>query len=257
MSNKPPEPHPLDDDEPQPQPRSAIVDNSVAYQPLLKPSTRILIASFVIVFCAGLAAINAQPNSALETIASVVNRLGMVLMLAAFSAILVAYRIPRMRQSMLAAPKQNRSREPDVYFDTEAWQLDASREYTSRTRANFGTLVGINIAAVVVLLTALTFASMVLGFMTILIVVALQQVFAGVLVTMIVWHKGQIRAYAIGALSALVFSTLVITLSLVTRRALWPLGIFGIFSIAIPVVTPPLAGLISAAYVSVLEHLRK
>ncbi len=228
MSQTDQEIHPLDADDPfsdVTQPRPA---KSVAYEPLLRISVQVLIVSVIVVFVSGLAAGNASPNSDMENVSTLLNRLGMFAMLAAFVSILLAYRIPqiqKLRMNMLEQPK---------FTTALPILLVINASYVGLTTVGLSSIAAFNAPlAYVVLMFSNT-------------------VIAGFLTTMIWWHHGFLRAFAIGALTSLAPSYLmgcVFVMSPFGRG----FGFMQFVPLLLAVIVPPVTGVLCALYVYVLD----
>lgn len=210
-----------------------------AHQPLLRASVKVVIGSFAVCFVAGLISVNAAPNSTLESIASTAHRLGLIALLIAFCAILVAYRLPQLNQNSIP---RKRPMPRDRLFGP-----------------GFAALVALNVLGSIMALGVLLSFSIWLGPLLVGLFTYLSAISAGLLVTIAIWHSGYLRAYAIGTLAVLVMSTQSSGMSFLymasmsgSMRAMsnpWPL--------AIQILIAPFTGVLCAGYVCLLEHMRK
>lgn len=167
-------PHPLDDGVSVLPTSEDNESEAQTFRLLLKLSVVLLIVGSVVAFLAAVAAGNARPNSALEKTGTVVNRLGVVAMLISFCGILVAYRIPRLKKFAMRTG-------PLHWFES-----------------GFVNLIVFNVFAAGVLWGLLCFLAPIVGTGgTIAVASSVVVIYASLLATMVVWHRGYLRAYAI------------------------------------------------------------
>lgn len=240
MTKSAPEPHPLDDEYvPTPGKTAEPSSRTEAYKPLLKPSVFALIAGFVVTFLAGVAASNAPPNSAVESISTAISQIAAFVMLGGGLCILIAYRIP--------------------YIQRIVSQKSGLRWFES----GFVNLVLGNVAGIVIIwfsLFALYALSAAAGAPIVAIVASgVLIIYIALLITMTVFHNNYLRAYAIGSLTAcpLALYSWINLLWTVTYRAstrggsgsalsVWPYGAFITFSAC--------TGMICAGYVLLITY---
>lgn len=197
---------------------------------MLRPAVIGLCVCFGLAFLSGVMAANAQPRSFTENSAAVVNRLAVIGMLIAFCCILVAYRIPYLKRLRLP----------------ERAALLRSAQEMNLYAANT-ILLAIVWTIVLMFTSALGPVLAILGSGLLLIYVAL-------LVTMVIWHTGYLRAYAVGSLSALVALIYSGTANMWmyssnlrgTALSAWPVGAALTFVV--------LAGIICATYVRLITR---
>ena len=220
--------HPLDADDPFSDAPQHRPKKHVAYEPLLRYSIRVLIVSVAIVFLSGLAAGNASPNSDMENVSLFLNQLGMLAMLGAFCSILLAYRLPqikKLRMKMIEQPK---------FGGALTILLIANAVYVGLATVGLSSIAAFSAPL----------ASVILMFGNTMI--------AGFFTTMIWWHGGFLRAYAIGALTSLAPSYLmgcVFVMSPFGRR----FGFMQFAPLLLAVIVPPVTGVLCALYVYVLD----
>lgn len=225
MTNQKGEPHPLDDDALNEDALDSAnsfwtsetpSSESRAYKPLLKPGTIFLIGGAIVAFLAGVLATNASARSTAENVGSFVNRLGVGAMLIGAVCILLAYRIDYLKR---------------LPFDTSRWLL-----------SSFSLLVAANL---IVLALVWGGISLLLPQTVAMVNYFYITIFSGLLVTMFIWHKNFLRAYAVGALTAYLPMGLI---------AMWGLprgansGVF--FGVSISLIM--LTGIVCAGYVKLL-----
>jgi hypothetical protein len=230
MSEIPPEPHPLD--APDSYEGSPVAPKS-SNSRLLRLCLIVLVASAAIAFLSGVAASNAPPSSTMETISSTVNRISAVVMLIGFCGILLAYRMPQWRQSELKMSGMHWVRSDYLYL-------------VMANVAGAGLLLGFN------MLVAPLFGISMVG-----AVYALLSIYIALLVTMVVWHKDYLRAYAIGVLTvfglqAFAFMGMISAWTYGQVRGGGSLN----WQLSVLLLTAVLAGLICAGYVRLLSRFR-
>jgi hypothetical protein len=147
-------------------------------RPLLKSSIIALSVGFAIAFLAGVASSNAPPNSRLEIVGSMVNRLGVFVMLVAFCLILLAYRIRHIRKLTFRVSNQR-------WFES-----------------GYAALVVFNLFLIGGIWCLVYVTSAWPGPGNVLLAFGFGIVYIALMVTMVIWHTGYLRAYAVGALTA-------------------------------------------------------
>lgn len=218
--------HPLDEEEDEPtRPiRRTPWPAPVAYSPLLKPSLLVLAISFTVTFLSAVMSSNAQPNSSVERISATVNYASAIVMLVAFSCILIAYRIPFLRKLKVSRP-------PFL-----AWG------FLNLVYANL-VLLALVWLGVFLLGPASPFST---SFIT-----AFRILFIALLATICTWHDGFVRAYAMGALITITLTSIELpSFSLPLFRAS-PSTVAGIY-----ITLSALIGLACASYVKALLRYR-
>ncbi len=235
--------HPLDASDPFADVEVSQSTSPKTNQPLLRWSVRALIVAAVCVFWGGIATGNALPNSTLESVSSIIQRSGMFGMLAAFCAILIAYRTEQIRNFWSA-------------LKTTSQELAAStadKKYASRT-----VLIGLIVANIVFALVLIAARFLLPTLMPLPFDIAgiLVIMYAGLLATMIWWHDGFVKAYAIGALTSLILSYLtpvgIMMFQTPRQRSVMPLFISPIVLTMLPLLT----GLMCALYVYASKRLQ-
>jgi hypothetical protein len=228
------EPHPLDQDWDDEKPAAKVRLRTNAYMPLLKLSIWTAIGSAIVILIATLGLLIASPNSIFERGCGLVHTIGRWILLIACCGIFVAYRIPKTQIDL---------------------KLNASRWiWNGFTSLIFLNMVGVLLVTAGVVLVTTTSGTLV---MWIPILVAF---FSGMLATIAVWHRGFVRAYAIGTLTSLFFvastGASVFLLMLVSSRGRPSLD-FSFLVTVIFVGLPPVTGIICAGYVIILENSRR
>lgn len=237
-------PHPLDADDEDDLIGDKTFERSAsvhAHQPLLKPSLIIAAVATVVLFASSVVSIVSPNASGLQQTAVNVFRISGVLLVAALLGVLAAFRIAYIRS------ERYRPLGLGGFF----------RGYSGLVLANLVAIALVWIVLVLLFLMA--------GPAMLLLVIPLFMSGAGVLVTMAVWHRNYLRAYAIGCLTSLVL-LLFSQISTVAMMTLWgggmnrgrsavsvrmlsstvlPLGLF--------ITLVLICGLVSAGYVVAIE----
>ena len=201
---------------------------TTAVQPLLRISVVVVIASAIVAVLAGVSSTNAAPNSAVEVIGSAVNRIAVLVMLFAFAGILLAYRIPYMRQAL--AKRTPRTRTPRPFVNLLVLNL---------------TWLGFFWLLLIALQTMFTGAPAI-------ILLSLIFLYGALLTALIAVHDGMVRIYAVGSLTAMVLACTSGAMSWWSLArgipATWPIGLLlSLFCVA---------GLLCAGYASIVEKFR-
>ena len=233
MTELPPEPHPLDADDCFEFSREPSREGAKAGSRLLRLCLIVLIASAGVAFLSGVAASNASPNSPVENIGSAANRISAVVMLVAFCGILLAYRLPQWKNAAF-----------DV--DSLLWLRSGYLTLCFANGAGLGIALGIGWLVAPLLGNSLS------G-----IVAALLCIYIALLVTMVAWHTGFVKAYAIGVLTVMGLEAIPF-LSLVSAWTYGQLrgGRAFNWQWSVMLLTAVAAGLICAGYVRLLEWYR-
>ncbi|MCA9131918.1 MAG: hypothetical protein KDA45_02135 [Planctomycetales bacterium] len=204
-----------------------------ASQPLLRFSVIALVLSFGITFLSAVAMGNAPPSSPSITLGRIINSLSTLGMLLACCGILLAYRLPLLKNDPA------RPRVPGLW------------------RSGYMSLVLGNIVGLAVLTAAAWLLSGILPSQLFLLF-WLYPLASAFFITMAIWHTGYLRAYAIGVL-------VVISMQLILWVPLLYSGFSGrnmggagqlnavLFSSLIVV---SVTGLLCAGYVRLLERFR-
>jgi len=259
MTEPPYERHPLDDDADgaENNPRSKRThegrDMTQAYQPLLRASKYILIGSGAIVFLSGVAASNAQPNSGFESVAISVNRLSVMALLCGFVMLLVAFRIPHMQISLAGFSPEDRAASPGSRSSLATSSSSASNSRATRRQApGIEQLLIINASLIGLIWITLALSPAIIYDALLLAYSGLMIISMGLLVTMVIWNKGWLKAYAVGVLVALLP---VILWSFTSARILMFRGGWETtLMVSILMSLPFLTGLACAGYVYYLVH---
>ena len=188
-------------------------------------------AGFITVFLSAVFLSNVRPGTVLETFGSVINRLGMVIILVGGLTIILAYRWFWLQNLMSGG-------------------LPVMDSGHRRRRMTFSALTVWNIGVYVGLVFAVLALHEISSIEVYLFVVrgALTLLFA-MCVTIIVWHRGFVRAYAIGLLVGLVLNSFA---SLATMASgFWQGDGRSIMLINLSIAM--LTGLVCAGYVRFLE----
>lgn len=226
------EPHPLDqdwDDEKKPPKREWKTN---AYLPLLKLSIRLALVSIAFILVATVLLLIAQPNSTLEIVSGTIHSICRVVLLMACLGVFVAYQIPKWN------PVQVRR--------TSWLQLTLVRLILSL----------VILAALIVVLVSIFYKDV---WILLLILSSLLLISPGILAVLAIWHRGIVRAFAIGALMTLLvlpiwFGSIGILSSMFFGRpnATDP----RIIIVLLAFLFPTISGLICACYVAVLQKVR-
>ena len=147
-----------------------------------KAGVMILIGGLILVFLTAIAISNLRGNTSAETLAGVVNRIGMVVMLVGAITIVVAYRLGQIKR--LAGFSQ---------------KIDISGQYSSLVVWN---VVGFLVSSVAIFLTPSVIGSGV----TVAVLKFFCTLFFCMMVTIGIWHRGFMRAYGIAAATATFFT---------------------------------------------------
>lgn len=242
---EPSRPHPLDasdDDYDDTRWSREPASPSIAYQPLLKPSLRVAaVATFAVAIGSILTATFRLGSEAYD-ISIAMFRISGAVLVCALVSVLVSYRIGYLRLN-----PQRRGRRAALRFDG----------YGQFVLYN---LLGLAIAWIVLLWASWEFGAGVVGVVSLLLLLA-----AGLLATMIVWHQGYLRAYAIGSLTTLVlpfvgFSNFATMVVFNRGSGGTAYGGFDILSVSLGVTITMVicSGLLSSGYVVALTaHLRR
>ncbi|MCR9293054.1 MAG: hypothetical protein NXI32_10075 [bacterium] len=187
MDNEAYDVHPLDrdDDDPdetykEPDWLPAAAQKDQPRRPLLKPSLVVLGVSFAVAFLSGVVAANSQPMSIAERTGSAINRIAVLVMLAAFCGVLFSYRYEYLRGLWL------RSR-PTV---------------SGRRMPEFVGLLILNLVGFLILWACLLLLSFLFWPSIALLGVAAIVLQASLSATMAVYGRGIWRGFAIGYLVA-------------------------------------------------------
>lgn len=247
------EPHPLDDIEISPG-ASKQRSSSAATQPLLRYSVWVIAGSFAVLVLSGIGTSVAEPNSFFESLSSALNRLSGLVMLAGFCGVLLAYRIPYLLQ---LSDQRAQSHSPIL---AEAAPLRSKRRELGSAMSAYARLVVINVVAYIAI--CVVFAGFLLdpwlGMWGMIFFLGLIAVYAGLLVTMAIWHTNYLRAYAVGVLTVIVLmlhSAGGMTLMMMQRGG--RTGSPAWTQLAIPLGIALLTGLICAGYVTLLTGYRE
>lgn len=190
MLSDEPEIHPLDRDyseDTPPASRAPIIASIDYHAKLRRLGVIVFVLGFVGLFPAAIFLNNAKGNPSAESFASLLHRLAMVVILVGGVMVFTAYRWPQISRLMNFKPGDARAMIRRPYLTLVLYNLVAF----------------IFIVAAAALLRWVT--SPAVGY---LLVTGMITASFGLLVTMIVWHKGFLRAYAIGAIPALTWNTL-------------------------------------------------
>lgn len=235
-------PHPLDqdDDAPIPRPRPPQ-DNSRAYRPLLTLGVRVAIGSAVVTALASTASANAPLNSSFANTAYWVFRASAFVLLGSFGCILVSYRIPHLRP--ISIPQAGKAQ--------------------TMIQSRFGKLLFINgvflaVVWVLTILAAIAGSVNIFGWIWILntALTSMMTLAIALLVTMIVFHHGIFRAYAIGVLVAIAcqLPAILYMFAFIAQRSHGPTSFVGIqYATPMGVTIAAAAGLLCAGYVWLLN----
>lgn len=235
-------PHPLDqdDDAPIPRPRPPQ-DNSRAYRPLLTFGVRVAIGSAVVTALASAASANAPLNSNFAIAAYWVFRTAAFILLGSFGCILVAYRIPYLRP----------------------FSLPQAGKAKTMIQSRFGKLLFINgvflaVVWVLTILAAIAGSVNIFGWIWVLntALTSIVTLAIALLVTMIVFHHGIFRAYAIGVLVAIAcqLPAMLYMFAFLAQRSRGPASFGGMqFATPIGMTLATAAGLLCAGYVWLLN----
>tara|TARA_R110002049_G_scaffold4601_6_gene32842 strand:- start:15300 stop:16058 length:759 start_codon:yes stop_codon:yes gene_type:complete len=234
MDKAEPEIHPLDrdysDDAPVPS-RSPIPRSTNYHAKLRRFGVIVFGLGFIGLFPAAIFLNNARGNATAESVASMLHQLSMLVILVGGVMVFAAYRWPHLSK-LINAP---------------------SSQLNPLGRSPFVTLLIWNVVAFVaiVVITTLMPSQRSYEFLYLL----LSGIFTsglGLLITMIVWHRGMLRGYAIGAMAALIVNGFSL-LSVIG-------GGFGrgnsTFILNAQIATVLVSGLISAGYVSMIQSYR-
>ena len=209
-----------------------------AYLPLLRPSVAVAAGGFICTFLASIATINATPNSLFEFVTGTLTQIGRWVVFVALCGILMAYRIPHIQK------------------------LEAPEGIGEWVHNGYGLLVIANLIGVVLIggfvLVINAIGIPLFGFLSI----PLLYIFTGLMVTMAVWHKNYLRAYAIGVLTVIFlmnsgFSMMLFSFPMGGRGGGMG-GMNGAYVfVGLAICVPPLSGLCCAGYVILLEQFSK
>ena len=229
-----PEIHPLDRDysDDAAAPTKSPISSSIDYHDRLRRFGVIVFAlGFVGLFVAAVFLSNAKGNTSAESLASVLHQLAMVVILFGGVMVFVAYRWPQISQLM----------NPSA--------VDMKR----RVRRPFLNLAIGNVVVYVLIVGATSLVSNPpsYGFVPTLVGGSLTAA-VGLFITMIVWHRGMLRGYAIGALAALTVNGF--SLMMMMANGFWGGNSTVVVSGHLAVIL--ISGLISGGYVALIEGYR-
>lgn len=222
--------HPLDRDYSTPV-ESSRGESDSSHPLLLRRGVFVFIASFITVLLSSIALGNWPSGGWVESVGSVVHRLAMFSVLIGAGMILAAYRLPA------AIPTHSES--------NHGKRAGVKRGLRTLIVAN----VAVYIAVIMLFYLATTLSS---GTLNYLLLIWTLTLICSLMVVMIVWHQGFLRAYAIGVLIALLIS--VVTSVFGFNFGMW--GSRGELFVAIHLGTVLVSGLVCAAYVAMLEASR-
>jgi|694.fasta_scaffold13688_2 hypothetical protein len=190
--------HPLDRDDSDDEGESEYSSPQPGY--VVQPEKRLLkLSAWAIVFFGVLVALssvavnNTSYGSSEYQIARAINLGIALLLLLSFAGVLLAYQLPRFRSlssRMFLSSSQSRDGSRSVLLATSPISL--------LTATSLAVIVLAWLTAFLIAF-AMPFASFILSVVT--------GILPGLLIAMIVWNKGCVRAYAIGALASFVLST--------------------------------------------------
>jgi MFS family permease len=169
---------------------------------LLKLCVRAIIGFGVLVALSSVAVNNIKYGSAEYQIAFGINRLLMFLLLLAFAGVLLAYQLPNLRLKLI--PMNIQPSKSNVVTRS----LDRPSNPIGPI-GPIGLLTVISLITLVVAWLAAFLLSTVNGPIASFLFTTVTGVVPGVLITMIVWNKGCVRAYAIGAITTYLLSAFV------------------------------------------------
>lgn len=231
MSDNEYEVHPLDRDyseEVQP-PFATKVDFD---RQLRRVGIIVFAIGFAVLFLAAVVLGTFRGSGAIESIGSTVHRLAMVVILIGGGLVVLAYRLPSLKKLRDHA---------------------RARPTIKETQSTFWALVGWNAGALVMVVAAnfllAALRSSLLGFL--IFDVAFRLAIA-LFVTISIWHRGMLRAYAIGVLVALLLNNGISVATLFSITSSFGnrnIGLQLILNVALAMIS----GLVCAAYVRRLE----
>jgi hypothetical protein len=231
--SQPSEPHPLDqdwdDDSPESRPKLKIK----AYRPLLRASVILAIVCAVVILVSTIGTLNATPNSLFEDVTAGIHLAARWVLLLACCGILIAFQIPtEKRTKKISMP--------------------------TRRMGGFALLLLLNLIGCAAITGLIQIMTLGLGFLGFVLPVFLL-FFAGWLAVAAVWHKGYLRAYALGTLTAMLFELnggaglMLASLFAGPGRR----GMNGTFWISSAACLPLLTGVLCSVYVIILERYRR
>jgi hypothetical protein len=219
--------HPLDRDYSSPPPVTRRNSQILYHVQLRRFGLVGLATGFATVVLAGILLTSFRGAGTIESIGSVLHRFGMILILIGGVVFIVAYRVPHM---------QGKLRLPDGSF---RWSLRQS--YLALL---FWNIVGFCAVTIAIYLSPSISSPEVYVFF----VNGTMTIACALMVTVVVWHRGFIRAYAVGSLVALVFNGF---------SALFMLGRYWQFNgpslLLVSLATILISGLVCGGYVCLLE----
>lgn len=170
---------------------------------LLKLSVRGVVVLGVLVFLSSVAVNNLQFGSSGFQVAYFVSRVMMGLLLLSFVGVLLAYRLPSIRRQLGVIKLQPSS------DDAAASPNPVEHKTFEAIIGPMGWLVGGSIVAIILAWATALMANISLP-VTQFVISAASALLPGLLIAMIVWNRGCVRAYAIGALSSYVISSVTV-----------------------------------------------
>ena len=187
-------------------------------------------AGFLVLLLAAVAISNSSPGGTVETIVSYLHRIGMLIMLMAGTVVILAFRAPNFRSSVMTG---------NYSFFTKPMTL--------------GRLMLLNLIGFV-LFSTLVLLSFQLGnlMLTDVLCVVLFSIAASVMVTIAIWHRGLVRAFAIGAITSVLCNGM-FGLTAVMSGYFRSRGFNGVL---LNLAVMQISGLVCAFYVSRLEKTK-